>query len=1348
MPHANIHTVVPMNINSTENENDDGVLTESETSLKLISIRNKLKLLIHNAHLELDHIQDMQNKFEEWIRQKLIDTSFYSTLCQKCNEACHENCNSDEITIIGDQIIEQCWVIKNGHCNQCVGKCHISDHYYAKKTIKQSKKSIKELLKDITTKYTLKSPEKTILTKEDAICILDDALEQNTREILQLCMKLNYISAEFDQNQEPNIPIVQLKFIESMLSCIEEKRQFDKLYGNLTDLLNRMTNDFNSSAKNQRCESAEQLKQDNKNGNDEKDNTNISKTEFFYRLNILDHNEMREFFIDVLLVNQTVHCGRLSSETEETRAQLRPVWNQLKVLLHSIRVEMELILCIQDQINLCEIQMNDSDISFGTYEDLMKSYVIDVITIINTSSYSTLCQKCNEACHENCKSDEMTIIGDQIIEQCWVIKNGHCRQCVGKCPYSEHYYAKKTIKQSKKSIQELLKDITIKCTLKSPEKTILTKEDAICILDDALEQNTKEILQLCLKLKYMCADFDLSEELNVFTDQINNIPATLKSTQTKQKTNILIGNLKDMCAKLYNDGDSFQKGFLSLSIINKQSSDDIIVNMTVTKHMKNIGETNLTMTADNEKVQDSFANESTSESNLSSTSEKYSMKDAQEVTDISDIGKVLIIGETGSGKSTFINYLTNYFYNGTLKNLRVAIPSKFHLTVTENFSHCENDLQNTMHSKTDDCHQYLFSVGSKRYLFIDTPGLSDTRGTQQDDKNITKIINAVENLGGLNAVMIVVNGAVSRLTINLRHVLSQLRGNLPDIIMNNVIVVLTNATRYTVNFNLDALELSGNVYPYYMQNSAFSQDPSYWTPVAFKAIQSEFDTSMIVIKNMINIIDTFQTKSVQAFKMMKNIRNEIKTLLHNVRLEISQIQKLQDEINIWENLAKQCDNDLTIYRDYTREREIDTIELVDVPFNNTLCRQCNHICHENCQLDESTTIGDQIFYQCWAIHNGYCLQCVGHCSYTNHYHARKTIQRGKKKIQDVLHDIKTKYEQTLTEKNFHEKRIISKEDAKNLLENALKQETEDITQLCSKLNQFCTRFDLAQELYVLIHQIETEGSMLRNIEAKKQSIELTRTLNDLCQRIANNPDRSKKLLSKMTIVDTADNSNTTELSNNHSTNSASKSSISTSALPSEPSCQAEDDVLDVIRSIHTKKAAKQLKNKETKTKIASETYKNRDDIEDKINLQTQHESSIKEKTFVVQSTILNNVDLKTLSVIELIDYYNSRKDDSQANIITIELTQRAQGKSIGPLKTPEAMAKLTTSIRKYSTLGKEELIEEYDNLQSCINTIIGSDILKLHQIPSHILINISIVYQQLQRESFIDDEGNMQNSIA
>jgi predicted GTPase len=84
---------------------------------------------------------------------------------------------------------------------------------------------------------------------------------------------------------------------------------------------------------------------------------------------------------------------------------------------------------------------------------------------------------------------------------------------------------------------------------------------------------------------------------------------------------------------------------------------------------------------------------------------------------------VLLLGETGSGKSTFINYLLNYFKKGSIENLRIAIPTRY-LAATETFRTSELDVHDVTKSKTSECTHYHFG----KYNFIDSPGFSDTRG--------------------------------------------------------------------------------------------------------------------------------------------------------------------------------------------------------------------------------------------------------------------------------------------------------------------------------------------------------------------------------------------------------------------------------------------------------------------------------------------------------------------------------------------------------------------------------------------------------------------------------------------
>jgi hypothetical protein len=111
-------------------------------------------------------------------------------------------------------------------------------------------------------------------------------------------------------------------------------------------------------------------------------------------------------------------------------------------------------------------------------------------------------------------------------------------------------------------------------------------------------------------------------------------------------------------------------------------------------------------------------------------------------------------------------------------------------------------------SKTTKCLTYTFKHPknpSLKFVFIDSPGLSDTEGTQQDDKNIEEIINMAINAGSLSAIIVIANGTEARITPSIRNTLVRLANNLPDeLIDRNLLLVLTKCSRNSASFSEDA----------------------------------------------------------------------------------------------------------------------------------------------------------------------------------------------------------------------------------------------------------------------------------------------------------------------------------------------------------------------------------------------------------------------------------------------------------------------------------------------------------------------------------------------------------------
>eukprot|EP01125_Pyxidicula_operculata_P003342 TRINITY_DN1397_c1_g1_i1.p1 TRINITY_DN1397_c1_g1~~TRINITY_DN1397_c1_g1_i1.p1 ORF type:complete len:326 (-),score=49.57 TRINITY_DN1397_c1_g1_i1:744-1721(-) len=305
---------------------------------------------------------------------------------------------------------------------------------------------------------------------------------------------------------------------------------------------------------------------------------------------------------------------------------------------------------------------------------------------------------------------------------------------------------------------------------------------------------------------------------------------------------------------------------------------------------------------------------------------------------------ILVLGETGSGKSTFINTVTNYFKKGSLKNIRVAIPTKFLPANEGNQESSETNAKNTSESQTNECMRYNYSSDQGKFTLIDTPGLADTRGPAQDDINMKKILEAAEEAQSLSAIIIVANGSNARQTTNIKASFSRLRGSLPDALFDNIILVLTNCWAHSCNFNVSQSRIKHRKV-FYINNSAFSSNPKNWV-FPNNILEAEWKQCMGVIEDIMTFISELTPSTTEAFSKMKKIRHDIKSVLHDSRLQISQLQQIQDEIAAAEEAMKKYGDDAQQFQNYTKKKEVTKTELVDAPYHSTICSTCN-VCHDN-----------------------------------------------------------------------------------------------------------------------------------------------------------------------------------------------------------------------------------------------------------------------------------------------------------------------------------------------------------------------------------------------------------------
>ena len=175
---------------------------------------------------------------------------------------------------------------------------------------------------------------------------------------------------------------------------------------------------------------------------------------------------------------------------------------------------------------------------------------------------------------------------------------------------------------------------------------------------------------------------------------------------------------------------------------------------------------------------------------------------------------VLLLGETGVGKSTFINALRNYLAFASLDDAEqkqtpiVVIPISFIMTSGHHFDEhiitfdeCHNakneHFNEQGHSVTQQCQEHVFDLSATglghKMRFIDTPGFNDTRGLRQDRQNMRHILLYIRRFPRIDAVCFLLKPNETRQHIAFRSCLRRFAAVLRHIGHSRVMFCFTNS---------------------------------------------------------------------------------------------------------------------------------------------------------------------------------------------------------------------------------------------------------------------------------------------------------------------------------------------------------------------------------------------------------------------------------------------------------------------------------------------------------------------------------------------------------------------------
>ena len=380
--------------------------------------------------------------------------------------------------------------------------------------------------------------------------------------------------------------------------------------------------------------------------------------------------------------------------------------------------------------------------------------------------------------------------------------------------------------------------------------------------------------------------------------------------------------------------------------------------------------------------------------------------------------KMLLIGETGSGKTSFLNLLCNSkLFEELGTNVDAA---KLDRIRHYNDLKIEDSTACAMASKTSEAKLYNTEVCKMRMTVIDMPGFGDSRGLEQDKKNVKKIIDALRGEEYVNCICLIINGRQARTTASLKYVLGGISTILPQEIFNNIIVVFTNnADPLDCNFDISELvpffgrRIERVFYienPYCRIENAKQRVGQLSLDQIARSLRKSFEDTAKTLRSLQETIKDFDDVHTLHFIRLSDKKQEIERDFIIILASYDQQTKLEKEIKKTEEEVDAALKSKSLYSDFKRTREVEVVKPVHTSDkrHNTLCGfpGCYSNCHNPCRLHKS--YDPEAFKSCPAFGGRETCKVCGH-SYRYHYHNEVVFQKVKERKEFVDEAMKKKF---------------------------------------------------------------------------------------------------------------------------------------------------------------------------------------------------------------------------------------------------------------------------------------------------------------------------------------------------
>ncbi|XP_045203645.2 uncharacterized protein LOC123556761 [Mercenaria mercenaria] len=393
---------------------------------------------------------------------------------------------------------------------------------------------------------------------------------------------------------------------------------------------------------------------------------------------------------------------------------------------------------------------------------------------------------------------------------------------------------------------------------------------------------------------------------------------------------------------------------------------------------------------------------------------------------------IILVGATGSGKSTLVDGLINYV-------LGVNWDDTYRFTVKVVTKGDAERRENKALSQEDwiTCYTLNPENGSRlsyQLNIIDTPGFGDIRGMERDQAMVDQVRilfseEKPEGISNIDAVCFLLKAPDARLTLPQMYIFQSVMSLFGNDVERNICSLITFADGKEPPV-LAAMKASGlpfgctfafNNCALYAKNvklSNASLSPMFW------------DISVSGFRSFFEYLDGVESCSLEKTRdvlrersKLDAVAKKLQPLIDSGLLKTGRLRQEQNEISeTRRSLERNKNFEIEVTEEQQRKRDLPRGQYV------TNCLHCNISCHVNC----TCSIADKA--KCSVMNAyGYCNFCPGKCHWQHHATTPYIFERVTVKVKKTYPEMQQKYfEQT--------QRLCSQE----ILVKNLKQELNDI----------------------------------------------------------------------------------------------------------------------------------------------------------------------------------------------------------------------------------------------------------------------------------------------------------------